>query len=277
MFVVGDSALTVADLTFVQQFITAECGIVLDTTKKYLVETRLYDLARRLNTTSTEVIRRLRSPSEKVLRNEVVDALTTHETSFFRDQSVFDALRTDLLPKLVAANAASKSIRIWSAACSTGQEVFSICMLLNEHFRGLPGWKVELLATDISTQVVAKAQQGVFSQLEVNRGLPVQFLVKYFKQNGREWQLKDEIRTMPRFQVLNLLSNLKSMGKFDLILCRNVLIYFEQPLKKQILEQLRGGLNPNGALFLGSAETVYNVCEGFSRAQSGKAVYYQAG
>ncbi len=276
MFVVGDSALTVADLTFVQQFIFAECGIVLDTTKKYLVETRLYDLARRLNTTSTEVLRRVRTPSEKMLRNDVVDALTTHETSFFRDQSVFEALRTDLLPKIIAANAASKTLRIWSAACSTGQEVYSICMLLQEHFRGLPGWKVDLLATDISTQAVARAQQGIFSQLEVNRGLPAQLLVKHFTQNCRDWQLKDQIRTMPRFQVLNLLGNLKTMGSFDLILCRNVLIYFELPLKKQILEQLRGSLNPKGALFLGSAETVINVCEGFSRTQSGKAVYYQA-
>lgn len=260
---------------FLQHRIYADSGIVLDETKHYLIESRLLPIVRKEKLgTLDELCARLRTSDYSPLRRQVVEAMTTNETLFFRDVSVFDALRDKVLPALVENRRSSRTLNIWSAAASSGQEAASLAMLLLE--MGLPSWNIRIFGTDLSNQILQQAQSGRYTQLEVNRGMPARYLVKYFQRVGLEWQVKDELRRMVEFQTFDLRQSMRGLGPFDLVLCRNVLIYFDVKTKKQILGELRGVLNTQGLLLLGSAETTLNLDDRFSRLVIGQSVFYQA-
>jgi chemotaxis protein methyltransferase CheR len=200
--------------------------------------------------------------------------MTTNETSFFRDQHPFAALKEEILPRLRAARAVGP-VRIWSAACSTGQEAYSIAMLVREHFPDLLGRGLQIFGTDLSSAMVSRAKAGLFNQIEVNRGLPAPLLVKYFERQGVNWQIKETLRAMFDCKVMNLIDPWPSMPRYDVIFLRNVLIYFDVPAKQAILARVRQVLAPDGYLFLGGAETTLRVDESYQRVQTGKAVYYR--
>jgi len=200
--------------------------------------------------------------------------MTTNETLFFRDASVFEALRDKILPSLLESRKFSRTLNIWSAAASSGQEAYSLAILLLE--MGLAAWNVRILGTDLNNQIVAQARTGRYIQVEVNRGLPAKYLVKYFQRVGLEWQVKDELRRMVEFRAFDLRQSMRGLGPFDLVLCRNVLIYFDVKTKKQILGEIRGVLNAQGLLLLGSAETTLNLDDRFTRRVIGQSVFYEA-
>ena len=206
------------------------------------------------------------------LTTQVVEAMTTNETFFFRDKMPFDHLR-DILPSLIASRANRRSLRIWSAASSTGQEPYSIAMCLREYGAALSGWRIEIVATDISQDVLEKARAGLYSQFEVQRGLPIQLLLKYFTQLGEFWQLSADIRGMVQHRQLNLLQDFSHLGKFDVIFCRNVLIYFDQDTKVSVFERLAKVLEPDGVLVLGAAESVVGITDAFRPSQERRGLY----
>jgi len=266
--------ITPENYSFLQERIYSDSGIVLDETKLYLLESRLLPIVRKEKLeTLNELCARLRAPSATVLRRQVVEAMTTNETLFFRDTAVFDTLRDKVLPALVDARRQSRTLTIWSAAASSGQEAYSLAILLLE--MGLGGWNLRILGTDLNSKILDQARAGRYIQLEVNRGLPAKYLVKYFQRAGLEWQVKDEVRRMVEFQTFDLRQNMRSLGSFDLTLCRNVLIYFDVKTKKQILGEIRNVLNPKGLLLLGSAETTINLDDRFSRRAIGSSIFYE--
>ncbi|WP_439550109.1 CheR family methyltransferase [Falsiroseomonas sp.] len=233
-------------------------GIVLTDDKAYLLETRLGPVLQKFGLASIGALgAKLRQRPDETLERAVVEALTTHESSFFRDGKPFDHLAKQL-PRMLAPGRTGP-LRIWSAACSTGQEPYSIAMLVADALAGRPGPKVEILATDISGDVIGRAKQGVYTQFEVQRGLPIRSLVKYFKQDGAKWRINPDISAMVRFEERNLLADLSSVGKFDAIFCRNVLIYFDAPTKTRVLDALAKRMNPDAVLYLGGAETVLGL------------------
>jgi chemotaxis protein methyltransferase CheR len=251
-----------------------DAGIVLDESKGYLLEARLAPLARHEGAdTLNDLCNLMRAVGGNRVRERVVEAMTTNETLFFRDLRPFEAIEKTLLPELRERNAASRKIRVWSAACSTGQEPYSLAMLWRE--TQPPNWEIEILATDLSDEVLARARAGRFMQLEVNRGLPAPYLVKYFRRQGLDWEIDAEIRRMVIWRKFNLQEEPRGLGRFDLVLCRNVLIYFDQPAKRAILGRLRGVLVPGGYLLLGASETTLGSDETFVRKQAGQAVVYQ--
>src|SRR3954464_208221 len=194
---------------------------------------------------------------------DVIEAMTTNETFFFRDKIPFDHLRQSVIPELMQARAGRRALRIWCAASSTGQEPYSIAMLLKEFAAQLSGWRVEIIATDLSLGVLEKARAGIFSQFEVQRGLPIQLLVKHFQQVGELWQLNPDIRAMVQHRQLNLMQDFSHLGTFDVIFCRNVLIYFDQDTKAGVFQRLAGVIEPDGVLMLGAAESVVGISEAF--------------
>jgi chemotaxis protein methyltransferase CheR len=229
------AGLTEADVVYLRDFIHRASAIFLDESKDYLLETRLEKLARELSYQSlAALVSDLRRDVPGVGQH-VVEALTTHETLFFRDVKPFETLKKEILPPLIAARQGSRQLTIWSAACSTGQEIFSIAMLLKEHFPDAFGWPIKLYATDISKQVIERAMQGRFQQLEINRGLPAAMLVKYFEKDGLDWRLTEELRRSVRFERLNLLHSWPANLRPDIVFMRNVLIYFNAQTKKEIL------------------------------------------
>ena len=268
---------------YLQQEIYRESGIVLDQDKHYLLESRLMPVAREAKLTSLdELCARLRAKSPASLAQQVIEALTTNETLFFRDIAPFDALRQRLIPELLEK--APQKISIWSAAASSGQEAYSIAMLLKElklgeikpekkELRAKP--VVDILGTDLSEQILDRAREAKYVQFEVNRGLPAPYLVKYFKREGLDWQLKDDIRAMVRFRRFDLRQPMAALGKFDIVFCRNVLIYFDVETKISILTQILNVLNPGGYLLLGGAETTLNLHGKFERVQIGTTAVYR--
>jgi chemotaxis protein methyltransferase CheR len=209
----------------------------------------------------------------EVLTTEVVEAMTTNETFFFRDKIPFDHLRETVLPMLMQSRASRRSLRIWSAACSTGQEPYSIAMCLKDNAQALSGWRIEIVATDLSQEVLEKAKAGIYSQFEVQRGLPIQTLVKYFTQTGELWQINADIRGMVQHRQLNLLQDFSQLGKFDVIFCRNVLIYFDQETKAAIFERLSRVSEPDGILMLGAAESVVGITDAFRPYPDRRGLY----
>lgn len=235
-------------------------GIVLTEDKSYLLETRLGPLLARFGLPTLAALgEKLRSLPGEALERAVVEALTTHESSFFRDGKPFEHLR-GALPKLLAGRGAGERLRIWSAACSTGQEAYSVAMLATETL-GTAAQRVEILATDISGEVVGRAKEGSFSQFEVQRGLAIRALMTHFTQEGPRWRIKPALRAMVRFEERNLLADCAALGRFDVIFCRNVLIYFAPPTKTRVLEMMARQLTPDGVLYLGAAETVIGLTE----------------
>jgi chemotaxis protein methyltransferase CheR len=205
----------------------------------------------------------LRGGLDRALQREIVEAMTTNETFFFRDAATFDTFRKALLPNLVAARAQAKTLRIWFAACSSGQEPYSVAMILEEERALLAGWSVELIGTDLSTEMVERSRGGLYSHFEAQRGLPIQMLAKYFDKEDQGWRVKAPLRERVKFRTLNLLENFAALGTFDIIFCRNVLIYFELPTKRNILDRMSRQMSEPGVLFLGGAETVIGVSEKF--------------
>lgn len=268
--------LSPAGFDYVRTLIKQRAAIVLDDSKHYLVEARLGALARREGAPSVDaLIDTLRAAPFHALHRKVVSAMTTNETSFFRDVHPFDALRKSVLPDLIARRRTARAISIWSAACSTGQEAYSIAMLIREHFPELAGWHVRILGTDLSDDVLERARVGRFSQLEVNRGLPAPLLVKHFKQFGTDWQISDEIRRMVDYRSLNLIEPWPTLLPFDIVFLRNVLIYFDVETKRSILANLRRVLRPDAYLFLGGAETTLNLDETFERVPIDRAACFR--
>ena len=269
--------MTGDDFDLLCRMLKERSGLVLTRDKAYLLESRLLPVARKRNMKSLdELIAALRGRTDGDLVRDVVEAMTTNESFFFRDIKPFDQFRNFVLPALVKTRATKKSIRIWSAACSSGQEPYSLAMILSEEKAKLPGWTFEIVATDLSTEILEKAQAGVYSQFEVQRGLPIQLLVKYFKQQGERWQIDPAIRDQVRFRAFNLLDDPAMLGGFDVIFCRNVLIYFDQPTKTMARDRLSRVLAPDGYLYLGGAETVLGISDKFQAAPENRGLYCPA-
>ncbi|HYA18443.1 MAG TPA: protein-glutamate O-methyltransferase CheR [Bryobacteraceae bacterium] len=260
---------------FLQEHVYSQAGIVLEKDKHYLFESRLSPIVRQRGLGSiNDLCALLMATHEAELGRQVVEAMTTNETYFFRDPSHYDAIRSVLLPRLKQERQDSRKLRFWSAAASTGQEAYSLAMLLLEE--GLNDWNVQILGTDFSSQVLERARSGMYRQIEVNRGLPAALLVKHFRRTGVDWQLGEPVRQMVRFETIDLRRSMRAIGPFDLVFCRNVLIYFDAETKKKILTELHGTLFRGGWLLLGGAETAFGFEECFERQTVGSATVYVA-
>jgi chemotaxis protein methyltransferase CheR len=260
---------------FLQEHIYSQVGIVLEEDKHYLFESRLAPIIRSLGLgTIDDLCALLKANCQTEISRLVVEAMTTNETYFFRDPLQYDAIRTVLLPRLIEERRDTKKLRFWSAAASTGQEAYSLAMRLVE--AGLSDWNVQILATDFSSKVLERARSGKYQQIEVNRGLPAALLIKYFRQSGSEWQLADQVRRMVVFETIDLRNSMRALGPFDLVFCRNVMIYFDTLTKKNILKELHGTMFRGGWLMLGGVETAFGVEEFFERRTVGNATVYVA-
>ena len=265
--------MTPADYEYLRKFLKERSGLDLSADKQYLVESRLLPLARKASLPGIpDLVLKIRNGDGR-LAIDVVEAMTTNETFFFRDKIPFDHLRNSIVPGLIQARAARKSLRIWSAASSTGQEPYSIAMCLKEIGAALAGWRIEIVATDLSQEVLEKCKAGVYSQFEVQRGLPIQLLMKYFTQSSDVWQLNADVRAMVQFRQLNLLQDFSHLGTFDVIFCRNVLIYFDQDTKAMIFERMAKSLEADGTLLLGAAESVVGITDAFRPVSDRRGLY----
>jgi chemotaxis protein methyltransferase CheR len=265
--------VTPADYQFLQKLLKERSGLDLSADKQYLVESRLFPIARKLDLPGiSELVLKIKAGAEDVI-GQVVEAMTTNETFFFRDKIPFDHLRDTILPTLLRERAGRRTLRIWSAACSTGQEPYSIAMCLKEYGIDLGGWRIEIVATDLSQGVLEKSRAGMFSQFEVQRGLPIQLLVKYFRQIGDMWQINADIRAMVQFRQLNLLHDIAHLGLFDVVFCRNVMIYFDQDTKSMIFKRLARVTANDGYLVLGAAETVVGLTDAFRLVADRRGLY----
>jgi chemotaxis protein methyltransferase CheR len=267
--------VTPVDYDFLRKLLRDRSGLVLSAEKQYLVESRLLPVARRAGMAGlTELVQELRrgAKAEPLIVN-VVEAMMTNESFFFRDKIPFEQFRNAIMPELIAARSASKRIRIWCAAASTGQEPYSLAMCLKEMANAIAGWRIEIIATDLSSDVLEKARAGIYSQFEVQRGLPIQLLVKYFSQIGDTWQIAPEIRAMVQFRPLNLLADFSHLGTFDVVFCRNVLIYFDQQTKTGVLDRIARIVDRGGYLALGAAETVVGLTESFKPVPDKRGLY----
>ncbi len=265
------------DYEYLRKLLKDNSGLDLSADKQYLIESRLLPLARKANLADIgELVQKLKSGSS-VFIGQVVEAMTTNETFFFRDKVPFDHFRDSIMPEIIKARTGRRSIRIWCAAGSTGQEPYSLAMCVKEMSSALSGWRVEIVATDISQEVLEKSKAGIYSQFEVQRGLPIQMLVKYFKQNGDLWQINPDIRSMVQHKQLNLLHDFSQLGVFDIIFCRNVLIYFDQETKINIFARLAKIMEPDGFLVLGAAETVVGLTDVFKPFPERRGLYRPSG
>jgi chemotaxis protein methyltransferase CheR len=262
------------DYEFLRKLLKERSGLILSADKQYLVESRLLPVARKAGIAGlSELVQALRAPSAESLTVDVVEAMTTNETFFFRDKIPFEHFRDTILPALMTARAAERRIRIWCAAASTGQEPYSLAMTIKEMGARLAGWRIDILATDLSLEVLDKAKAGIYTQFEVQRGLPIQLLVKYFTQVGDGWHISPEIRGMVQYRPLNLLRDFSSLGTFDVVYCRNVLIYFDHPTKIGVLERIARSTDADGFLVLGAAETVVGLTDSFKPVGDKRGLY----
>jgi len=259
---------------YLRKLLKDRSGLVLSSDKQYLLESRLLPIVRKLDLGSLGgLVARLRAPGAEPLIVQVVEAMTTNESFFYRDKVPFDNFTEVIMPALIAARAGQRRIRIWCAAASTGQEPYSLAMCLKEMGQKVNGWKIEIIGTDLSLDVLEKAKAGVYSQFEVQRGLPVQMLVKNFTQKGDTWQISPEIRAMVQYRPFNLLNDFASLGNFDIVFCRNVLIYFDQHTKVDIMHRIAKLMPPDGFLVLGAAETVVGLTDRFKPLPDRRGVY----
>ena len=261
------------DYEFLCKLLKDQSGLALAGDKQYLVESRLLPLARKAGLASlAELVAKVKDGGGR-LAVEVVHAMTTNESFFFRDKIPFDHFRDTIMPALLETRAAERRIRIWCAAASTGQEPYSLAICLKDMKDKLAGWRIEILGTDLSTAVLEKAKAGLYTQFEVQRGLPIQMLVKYFAQLGEMWQIAADIRAMVQYRPLNLLADFAYLGSFDLIFCRNVLIYFDQDTKVGVLNRVARVTAPHGYLVLGAAETVVGLSDAFKPVPDRRGLY----
>jgi chemotaxis protein methyltransferase CheR len=260
---------------FLQDYVYRESGIVLDGDKQYLLEARLMPIVHQMRLRNlNDLCAALGGPAgNAVLKRQVVEAMTTNETFFFRDPAQYDALRTVVIPALIAQRQDTRKMSFWSAASSAGQEAYSLAMMLLE--MGLGDWRIKIQGTDLNTQMAGRASAARYLQIEVNRGLPVGYLVKYFTRTGLEWQLKDEVRRMVDFSTFDLRQSMSARGPFDVVFCRNVLIYFDVEAKRKILDEIHATLFRGGYLLLGGSETTLNLTNRFERRIMGQTVLYQ--
>ncbi|MFC5360131.1 CheR family methyltransferase [Azospirillum himalayense] len=270
--------MRVEDFDMFSTLLKQRSGLVLTRDKAYLLESRLMPVARKWNMKGLEELAStVRTRKDEALLRDITEAMTTNESSFFRDQKPFDQFKQIVLPKLLEARSAKRSIRIWSAACSSGQEAYSLAMLLNEDAAKLAGWRIEIVGTDISAEMVERSKSGIYTQFEVQRGLPIQMLVKHFKQQGDKWQISQQLRQMVSFREFNLLGDLSGLGQFDIVFCRNVLIYFDQPTKTKVLEAIARQMPQDGVLYLGGAETVLGITDRFKPVDGQRGLYSLGG
>jgi chemotaxis protein methyltransferase CheR len=270
--------VTPVDYDYLRQYLKARSGLVLSADKQYLVESRLLPVARKAGLSGLgELVSAVRAAQDTGLMTAVVEAMTTNESFFFRDKLPFEHFRLTVMPALMAARKSSRSIRIWSAAAATGQEPYSLAMCLKDIEPELAGWRIELLATDLSGEVLDKARGGLYTQFEVQRGLPIALLIKHFSQVGELWQIAPDIRAMVRYRQLNLLADFSQLGTFDLIFCRNVLIYFDQDTKIDVLNRLARVTAGDGYLVLGAAETVVGLTDRFKMVADKRGLYVPNG
>ena len=265
--------MTPPDYEYLRKLLKDHSGLDLSADKQYLIESRLLPLSRKAGLSGiSELVQKMKGGSMAIIA-QVVEAMTTNETFFFRDKVPFDHFRDSIMPEILKARVSRKSLRIWCAAGSTGQEPYSLAMCLKEMGAALAGWRVEILATDLSQEVIEKSKAGIYSQFEVQRGLPIQMLVKYFKQNGELWQINADVRAMIQHRQLNLLHDFSQLGVFDVIFCRNVLIYFDQETKIKIFDRLAKVVEPDGFLVLGAAETVVGLTDAFRPYPERRGLY----
>ncbi len=270
------AALTSDAISYICTLVRQRSAIELDAAKAYLIEARLNPIARRYGFPSTtDMIRNLQTTPKAEVQQQVVEAMTTNETSFYRDSHPFEALTAPIVPEMLKSRAGKRALNIWSAACSTGQEAYSIAMLLCEQFPELASWKVQIIGTDLSDEVLEKARAARFSQVEMNRGLPAKLLAKYFLRDGMQWVLAPQVRAMASFSKLNLIERWPTLPTMDIVFLRNVLIYFSPETKKQILQKVRKIMAPDGVLFLGGAETTMGLDASFERVQIKNSVFYR--
>lgn len=266
--------MTPSDFEFLRGLLKRRSGLVLSADKQYLLESRLLPIARKAGFDRlSALVGALRAEKTELLLTAVVEAMTTNESFFFRDKVPFDNLRTTVFPALQAARRHSRTLRIWCAAAASGQEPYSLAMALSESDGGFTGWRIEVIATDISNSVLEKAREGLYSHFEVQRGLPIRFLIKYFSQDGEMWRIAPEIRAMVKYRQLNLLSDFSNLGTFDLIFCRNVLIYFDQETKIDVLDRVADVIADDGYLVLGAAETVVGLTDSFKVSTQSRGLY----
>jgi len=266
--------MTVTDFEFICQILRERSGLVLTNDKAYLLESRLLPVARKWKlATFDDLVRTIRTRMDESVIRDVVEAMTTNESFFFRDTKPFDQFKQLVLPAMLKNRASSRTIRIWSAACSSGQEPYSLAMILSEMAAQLNGWKIEIVGTDLSTEILTRAREGMYSQFEVQRGLPITMLVKYFAQIGDRWQINAKIRGMVQYREFNLLQDPMPLGRFDVVFCRNVLIYFDQPTKTRVLNSVVKMMSEDGFLFLGGAETVLGITDRFQMVPGQRGVY----
>lgn len=270
-------SITAQEFDFFRDFARRSAAIVIDAGKEYFIESRLAPLVASQGCKSlTELITRFREePAASALQTKAIDALTTNETFFFRDSLPFEALRSTIIPKLIAQRSDRRTLRIWSAACSSGQEPYTLAMLLRENFPQLSSWDVSILATDLSPTVLSQAKEGSYNQFEVNRGLPPQLLAKYFTKRAERWYVNDDVKRGIEFRSMNLIEPWPLFQAFDIVMLRNVMIYFDVPTKQAILKKVRGCLQPQGTLFLGTAETTLNLDPAWAAISFGATTVYQ--
>jgi chemotaxis protein methyltransferase CheR len=266
--------VTPLDYDFLRQALKQHSGLALDADKHYFVESRLLPLARQAGLSGVgDLVLALKTGCDAALMTAVVEAMATSESSFFRDKTPFDHFRRLIMPALLAARRQSRTVRIWCAAAANGQEPYSIAICLREMASAIAACRVEILATDLSSVVLDRARQGLYSQFEVQRGLQIKLLVKYFTRVGEQWQVAPEVRAMVKYRRFNLLADFASLGTFDVILCRNVLIYFDQDTKSDVLRRLAGALSSDGYLVLGAAETAVGLCDRFKMVSDKPGLY----
>ena len=261
------------DYEFLRKILKDSSGLDLSADKQYLIDSRLLPLARKAGLPGIGELVQLMKGGSAAMTAQVVEAMTTNETFFFRDKIPFDHFRDSIMPEILRARTARRSVRIWCAAGSTGQEPYSLAMCLKEMSAALAGWRVEIIATDLSQEVLEKSKAGLYSQFEVQRGLPIQLLVKYFKQVGELWQINADVRAMVTHRQLNLLHDFSQLGSFDVIFCRNVLIYFDQDTKVNIFRRLAKVTEADGFLVLGAAETVVGLTDVFKPYPERRGLY----
>ncbi|MCJ8501951.1 CheR family methyltransferase [Desulfatitalea alkaliphila] len=273
--------ITPAEIVHFAKYVRDLTGIHIEAAKSYLLETRLGRLLEQEGCDSfTALLQKAKADAGKRLQNQIIDAITTNETLFFRDTSPFELLKFKIIPELIDKRAANKSaasvpLRIWSAACSTGQEVFSIAIVLRELLGNNPKYNIQLLGTDISDAAIKQASSGIYNRFEIERGLPRERLQRYFTVSGDNWKIKDEIRSMATFRKINLLAPFTGMGKFDLIFCRNVAIYFTLEDRMGLFDKIADTLVPDGYLIIGSTESLTGVCPRFIPKRHLKSIFYQ--
>ncbi|TBW37380.1 protein-glutamate O-methyltransferase CheR [Siculibacillus lacustris] len=269
--------MTPFEYDYLRGFLKQRSGLVLSNEKQYLIESRLLPVARKASLPSiSALVAKMKEPGAGVLCDAVVEAMTTNESFFFRDKVPFEHFTNTMLPAMLDARARDRRLRIWCAAASTGQEPYSLAMCLKEAEARLAGWRIEIIGTDLSNEVLEKARAGVYSQFEVQRGLPINHLLKHFVQNGDTWQISSTLRGMVQYRKLNLLENFSSLGQFDIVFCRNVLIYFDNQTKIDILGRIAKMLPADGFLVLGAAETVVGLTDAFKPMTDKRGLYQTA-